>query len=559
MSKNTAEVSETVKRLTTTVALSTFGLLALTTGPGFADPSKKVVHLRGSNDAVVSPLRTDSSGGQIEYVIPADTDLSGETTYAVDDDRSFLGVTETGRGIAELATYTMRTGIDAVLLRETDNPSDTHASLLNSGDNARLRQSMLHSSNYDPGLRSGSAEIADTVSATLRGSYATRARLERAKADKAREMGALGNFLPNASLTVDGNKSMSNTLSSQRLREESIDATINVTVPIFTSGANLATYRQSKHVARSSEYSFLAEEHRQALDAISAHINLRLNRRVEQALRKNVTAMRQILSVAQRLFDAGDASRTDIEIARANVESALSEVENARRSREQSLADYKNLTGNAAPKRLNVGKLESLVPSSVDEAVNSALANNPSLLAAQETALAAVENAKAVRGRFGPQISGFGQYDRSLYNSSDTDQKPEWSVGVRLQMPLVDFAALPQINTARYEASEAEYTALDTGRQIRRQLERQWASYHSAKRRVGIIKRQLNAVSASIDGVRREYEAGFRSITDVLNDQIRLVRAQITLEQTRHEKYFAAYELAFTSAHEGVKHIALAR
>ena len=116
-----------------------------------------------------------------------------------------------------------------------------------------------------------------------------------------------------------------------------------------------------------------------------------------------------------------------------------------------------------------------------------------------------------------------------------------------------------QINTARYEASEAEYTALDTGRQIRRQLERQWASYHSAKRRVGIIKRQLNAVSASIDGVRREYEAGFRSITDVLNDQIRLVRAQITLEQTRHEKYFAAYELAFTSAHEGVKHIALAR
>ena len=115
------------------------------------------------------------------------------------------------------------------------------------------------------------------------------------------------------------------------------------------------------------------------------------------------------------------------------------------------------------------------------------------------------------------------------------------------------------MNAARHEALEAGYRALDQSRLIERQIKRQWTAYHSAARRTGIVGRQVKAVAVSVEGSRREYQAGFRAITDVLNDQIKLARARITLETARHERMLAAYELAFTSAHPGVRELALAR
>ena len=123
-------------------------------------------------------------------------------------------------------------------------------------------------------------------------------------------------------------------------------------------------------------------------------------------------------------------------------------------------------------------------------------------------------------------------------------------------MPLIDATRAPSVGAARHEALEAEYRALEQSRVVERQIRRQWTAYKSAERRVKIVKRQVSAVAASVEGARREYEAGFRSISDVLNDQVKLARARITLESARHEQMLAAYEIAFTTAHPSVHRLA---
>lgn len=424
-----------------------------------------------------------------------------------------------------------------------------------------LRHSMMHVANAYDGLRSGQAGVGDTVSSALRGSYSARARLERANVDRARIHGAMAAFLPRVEATITGssNGQGGTSTSSTSSSGDIVSAGVEVQLPLYTSGVNRNLLRSAQHTAKASGYSYVAEEHRVALEAVTAHINLRLNRKVEAILARNVGAMEKIAVIARRLFEAGDSSRTDIAIADANVQSARSERDLARKTREETQADYESLTGNHAPRKLAAARLTGLLPKSRDEAVAEGLRHNPTLAAASETATASRATAKAERGRYGPQVSAFGSYNRDLYRSVETSSDTDWSVGVRLRVPLFDATMAPTVNAARHEALERGYQALDQARLVERQIERQWTAYQSAKRRVGIVSRQTKAIGAGLEGARREFKAGFRAVTDVLDEQVKLARAQIQLESVRHEEMLAAHELAFTIASPRLAQLASTR
>ncbi len=87
---------------------------------------------------------------------------------------------------------------------------------------------------------------------------------------------------------------------------------------------------------------------------------------------------------------------------------------------------------------------------------------------------------------------------------------------------------------------------------LTQEVRRLWTAYPSAHHRVAILKRQIAAVERTVTGTQREYEARFRSITDVQDVQMTPARAQISLEQTRPEKWQAAYALAFTTMHPAI-------
>ena len=108
----------------------------------------------------------------------------------------------------------------------------------------------------------------------------------------------------------------------------------------------------------------------------------------------------------------------------------------------------------------------------------------------------------------------------AIFISSRSSSKNEYRVGVRLSVPLFDLSLAPNVNAARHEALESGYRALDQSRLVEKQVERQWSAYHSATRRTKILQRQVNAIRTSVTGARREFEAGFRSITDVLMEQV---------------------------------------
>ncbi|MEM8750170.1 MAG: TolC family protein [Pseudomonadota bacterium] len=517
------------------------GLLAATTAlsPVLTFADEEVVLPASSMRGTYSPMRHSL----------IDESLKVGSVHRVGESTGFLAR-------SFLPSYVLRHGYghkDGLLTGRSAHIDDRHQDPV-------LRHS-VHATDapYDE-LRGHQASVSSSVSLALRGSFSAKARRERSRADRLRIYSALAGFLPKADgylqIGRDQNFKGFNT-SNDNQNDDTFGGSIQVSVPLFTSGVLLNAYRQSVQVSIASDYSYLAEEHRVALEAIAAHVNLRLNRRIVKALRSNVRAMERISSVARRLYEAGDASRTDIAIAQANVEGALAEVETAIRSRDEVRADFETLTTGHAPDSLMLPDAERFVPSSLEEALASAQKNNPALQASRHSADAKHFSALVERGRHGPQINLYGGVDREFHNSGDDDRESGWNVGVRLKVPLIDFTSAPNIYAARHDALESRYRALDQARSVERQIKRQWAAYNSAKRRYSISRRQVAAVAKSVAGTRREYEAGFRSITDLLNDQVKLARTKIALETTAHEQMLIGFELAFTSAHPSIHQLAL--
>ncbi|MEO0546089.1 MAG: TolC family protein [Pseudomonadota bacterium] len=420
-------------------------------------------------------------------------------------------------------------------------------------DRPSLRQAMLFG-DLRPSDNAASGRLGDAVALALRGSYTTRGLLERAKADRARVRAAAGGFLPKLTLSTD--------LSSEHTEADAdytdtMTGDVQLSIPIYSSGAVRNALYQAQSLSLASDYSYLAGEHRVALEAIAAHVNLRLNRAIERALRKNEKAMKRLLAIAQRRYQAGDATRTDIAIARGNLEGARAELDIARKSREEVATDYASVVGNRAPSHLAPAHADRMVPNTAEEAVAMARRYNPILISAHHAADASGYAARAEKGRFGPKVDFYGTYSQELYTSSTTSTDPETTFGIRLKVPLVDFAAMPSVKAAKHDALEAGYRALDQERLIIKQIKRKHIAYKSALHRTRISDRQVKAIERSVVGTRREYEAGFRSITDVTNGQIKLTRAMITKITAQHERMLCGYELAFATGNPEIARLVL--
>ncbi|MEL6965875.1 MAG: TolC family protein [Pseudomonadota bacterium] len=413
---------------------------------------------------------------------------------------------------------------------------------------AMMRGELRHSDQLSTGRVGGAVALA------LRGSYANRALLERAQADRARVRVAAGAFLPKLMLSLDGNHTVR---QSETQPDQTVNGEVQLSLSLYSSGAKRNAVYQAQSLSLASDYAYLAGEHKVALEAIAAHINLRLNRAVERALDKNVRAMQRLVHIARRRYEAGDATRTDIAIAQGNLEGAKAELDIARKNSREIAADYKTIVGRRAPARLAVAHADGLVPPTIEAAVALARKHNPVLKAAFHSADASAYAARAEKGRFGPKVDLYGGYTHEMHTNATTPTEPEWNVGVRLRVPLVDFTATPSVAAARHDALEAGYRALDQEKRMIKAITRKHIAYKSALRRSRISARQVKAVARSVTGTRREYQAGFRSITDVTNGQIKLTRARITQITALHERMLCGYELAFATGHPDTARLAL--
>ena len=399
---------------------------------------------------------------------------------------------------------------------------------------------------------SATPTLADDLRGALTLAYNTNPQLQAARAQqRAVDEGvpiARSSTLPSvsggASYTEFLHSSNSNPLAPDRNLALSVDASL----PIYAGGAIKNSLRAARtRVAagqadlRAAESGVFSQVVAAYMDVISAQAVVGLNRSNERALGVNLQATRD-------RFEIGDLTRTDVAQSQSRLAIAGGQVRSSEAQLISARERYIQVVGKE-PQALQPPPPLPGLPASVEDAVQTALDNNPDLIAARERSKAAgFDTAVAGSGRL-PTVSVFTGADRSDSLGSNhlagaVQSSTSAVAGVRASIPLFQ-GGLPAAQ--RRQAQAREGATLEQEIAIEREViaatRSAFASWQAANALITSSQTAVDAATLSLEGVRAENTVGNRTILDILNAEQELLNAQVQLVTAKRNAYVAGFNL----------------
>jgi outer membrane protein len=261
--------------------------------------------------------------------------------------------------------------------------------------------------------------------------------------------------------------------------------------------------------------------------------------------KNNIEVLQEQLKQTRDRFQVGEVTRTDVAQAEASLAQGQSAAFSAQSNLQASLATYRQLIG-VDPKNLAPAKsIDGIVPLKIDEAINSALTEHPSVLAALYNVDALTLAVKINQGQLLPTISVTG----SLAKNYDYTGIPDYrvlngSVVGTLSVPLYEGGAVyASVRQAKEQLAQAQLQADLAREQIRAGVVSTWGNFQNTKFVIEANKSAVRAAEIALNGVREEAKVGQRTTLDVLNAQQVLLQARVSLVTSQRDQVVNSYSL----------------
>jgi outer membrane protein/protease secretion system outer membrane protein len=388
-------------------------------------------------------------------------------------------------------------------------------------------------------------------------------RAARAAADVQRERLPLAQaqLLPNVALGAsrvynDLSRTASDFLGRpQRIDEQypSYNATLSIRQPLYRPALR-AGVEQARSVVADAEAVLAAETNRLAERVTAAYLEALLTQdQLELVLKQQQVALRQ-LDAAEKAWRAGTGIRTDIDEIQARLDLLRADELRARQAQDMARRQLENLTGVSAsalwplaPERL---VLEPPQPSTLAEWQAAAEANSPELAALRARRDAARQEIERARAGHLPTLDAVAQITRSASENVTTPSSSYTNrlIGLQLNVPLYAGGAVDaSVRQAVAELTRVEETLEATRRDLGLRVHREFRAVTEGVARIRALERALRSADQVVTANRRSYEAGTRTVLDVLNAEQQRQSVLRDLAQARYEYLLARVRLVSLS------------
>jgi TolC family type I secretion outer membrane protein len=262
-------------------------------------------------------------------------------------------------------------------------------------------------------------------------------------------------------------------------------------------------------------------------------------------------AIRESLEDTRKRYDVELVPGTDLKEAQARDDLAQARLLSARRSLETARDALDEITGtgrSTLPQLPEKVGFPPLMPAKAEDWVSAARAQSPRIALARQAVTVAQADRKSRRSEAMPSVDLVA---RVAHNDS-TDyslgqQQDDARVGVELNVPIYAGG----INDSRIRQAEASQRAaeaalrrvtLETERETRQLFRQVQTGYDEA----GAFEKSLTSALAAERATRAGYDAGTRTITDVLDAKSRVVQVRRDLNSTRYNLLLSLLQLKQT-------------
>ncbi len=326
--------------------------------------------------------------------------------------------------------------------------------------------------------------------------------------------------------------------------DESVSAV--ATQSVFSGFSTYNNVKAAKKGVKAEQSNLSNIEQQVLLDASTAYLNVLRDESIVELQKNNEKLLKKRLDETKERFNVGEVTRTDVSQAQARHSQAISDLIAAEGNLAASKAVYVQVIG-ANPNDLHEPEgLSALFPSSIEEALAYAKANNYGIKAAKNALEAQTHTVNANTGALLPQINfeasaTRGQAYAPLTKDPETNS---YAWGITMTVPLYNSGETrAKIRQSKYKKWQAQEVVLEAERAMVSAVNSNWEYMIANKARIASVKDQIRAYEIALDGVQQEEALGNRTVLDVLDAYQSLLNSNVEEVRARRDYYVSGMQL----------------
>lgn len=311
---------------------------------------------------------------------------------------------------------------------------------------------------------------------------------------------------------------------------------------LYDGGARRFSVEAAKESVLAARQTLISAEQTVLFAAAEAYMNVRRDTEFVALRQNNVRVITQELRAAQDRFEVGEVTRTDVELAKARLAAARSQLAAAEGALMRSKETYRASVGHR-PGTLSARVVLPRLPATVAEAEAIAVRQHPDLkrishqIAASELLIKRAEAAMSPTVNLSGSLSTTETLNSGNYTNSAT-------VGVNVTGPIYQGGGLSALLRGQINTRDSIRASQHTARHlIRQNVGFAWSFLAVARASREASDRQIEAARVAFRGVREEATLGARTTLDVLDAEQELLNAEANRISAIADEYTAAYRL----------------
>ncbi|EMD82016.1 TolC family outer membrane protein [Pacificimonas flava] len=330
-----------------------------------------------------------------------------------------------------------------------------------------------------------------------------------------------------------------------------VNVGIELRQPVYRGGQIRNDLKAADRGVLAGREQMRGTENQVMLDTVTVYMDVLRDQSEVELTENNVRVLERQLQASQDRFEVGDVTRTDVAQSEARLALARSQNIAALANLEASKNAYARVVGHA-PDDLQPPPPLPPLPDSPEEAVDTALEQNPFIISARLQEDAQRYRAKSARAARLPSVDatfavGYTNFRGVVAGGGglraggvDFTQ----NIGATVTVPLYQRGQVgSQIRSQMARADQLREDALNAERQVIERVRTAFENLRAARATIQASSIAVDSNTLALEGTRAELTVGTRNILDVLNAEQELLNAQVQLVRAERNSYVAGFAL----------------
>ena len=318
---------------------------------------------------------------------------------------------------------------------------------------------------------------------------------------------------------------------------------LSVNQSVYDGGRTEISVRQAETNVQTERSRLFTAEQNVMLSGATAFVDVISARSVVELQTNNLNRLEKQLEATRERFKVGEVTRTDVAQAEARVDRAKADKIKATGDLTSSNSTYQRVIGKRAGELQQPEEVKDL-PREITEAVNYALENNFSLIAAKFEELSALDGVSLSQSSLRPTVTVNGSASHSETSGDADSSSTSLSLNANISIPLYQAGAVYSgIRSAKEEANRRRILVEAARRNVIETSSKAFTAWTTARAQAEALEAEVASAEIALEGVEQEALVGARTVLDVLDAEQERLSAQVRLVRASRDNFVAAYTL----------------